>query len=229
MIPGAERGPVPEVVQQGASPGLFLVEPGEGFFPLPLLRGDLHLVRRMEQRAAVAVVEMDLDHLADRSLVDQPLGGDMGRIPGERPVDGKLFPGLLHGGDHAIGVFQGGGEGLFQQHVHAERGHLEHPLGMPRGGRAQENDVGLRALQARTVIGEHALGGDREVLDGALHLVRFLVADADDLGVRMVERHAQVVSHVVVVEIDARDLPFPVHGVRLSLTGPSSASCRRRR
>jgi hypothetical protein len=50
--------------------------------------------------------------------------------------------------------------------------------------------------------------GNGEVLDCPLHLSRLLVADADDFGLRMVERHAEVVPHVIVIEIDSRDSPF---------------------
>ena len=66
-----------------------LVPPGGRLLPLDLLGRDLDLVGEVEERAAVAVVEMHLDQLADRALVDQPLGGVVRRIPGERPVDGE--------------------------------------------------------------------------------------------------------------------------------------------
>ena len=90
--PGAERGAVAEIVEQAAAAAGLLYHQEVGLLRLDLLGRDLDLVGEVEERAAVAVVEMDLDQLADGALVDQPLGGVVRRIPGERPVDGQPRP-----------------------------------------------------------------------------------------------------------------------------------------
>ena len=83
------------------------------------------------------------------------------------------------------------------------------------GRRAEDRQIGLGPLDAGPPVGEHSLGRNAEILDGLLHPLRLLVVDADDLGMRMIGRHAQQIAHVHVVERDADDPPFLLFSHRL--------------
>src|SRR5438094_5230916 len=67
--------------------------------------------------------------------------------------------------------------------------------------------VGPGFLQTCAVIGTASVARDTELADRLLHPRGFLVADTDNLAVRMFGGHSQQVAHVKVIEVDAGDAP----------------------
>ncbi len=128
---------------------------------------------------------MDVGDRADRALVDQPLRGGGDREPAQRPVDRQQFARFGHGRRHRIGLGERGGEGLLHQDVHAVLGHAAGPFAMRGGGGAEDHEIGLRLFQARAVVGENAVCRQAEIARRLLHPLRLLIADADDLRLRM--------------------------------------------
>ncbi len=163
----------------------------------------------MIERPPVAAVVVDLHQRADLTGVEQALGGDMGRIPGERPVDRQPPRRAVHCRDHPPRVGDAGGEGLLDHHVEPPRGQRLHVLGVFRRGGADDGQIGGTRVEAGVEIGEDPLGRDREGLDRRGHARGVGVPDADDLGVGMRGHLAQQVAHVHVVETDAQN---PAHG-----------------
>jgi hypothetical protein len=203
VIPGAEGGAVSEVIEERAPPlGLF-VEPGGVFFFGSGFVFDF--IGAVVEGATVAIVVVDFGELADAAFADELVGFDVGRDPAEGPVDGELFAGGVHGGDHAIGVGEGGGERFFDEDMDLVGGDFHGPFGVAGGGGAEDDEVGLGFGEAGIGVGEDLGFGEVEVLDGAAHAFRMFVADGDDFGVRMVVGHAEEVTHVEVIEVDAGD------------------------
>jgi hypothetical protein len=206
--PGPERCAVAEIVEQAAAAGGLAVPPrGRLLAPHLLVRHD-DLVGAMIERTAVAVVKVNLDHVADNPLVDQPLGRHMRRIPAQRPIDGEPDPRLLDGRKDAIGVGKRGGERLFEQDVDSERGDLLDQIRMPGGGRTEDGKIRTRLSHALRDVSINALPGNGEVGDGVRHPRLVVVAHPGDLGVRMLVGLAQKVAHVHMFEAQADDPPF---------------------
>ena len=154
----------------------------------------------MIERTAVAVIEVNLDHVADDAFVDQPLGGHVRRIPAQRPVDGEPHPRLLDSRKHPVGVGERSGERLFEQDVDAERGDLLDHVRMPRGRRTEDGEIRMRLAHALRDVTIDALFGNGEVGDCVRHPRLVVVAYPGDLGVRMLINLAQEVAHVRVFE-----------------------------
>src|SRR5690606_37113572 len=104
-----------------------------------------------------------------RPLVDQPLGGDVGFHPAERPVDGEIFAGGLQRLDHRAGIGDRGGKGFFDEDVDAVGGEAAGVARMVGGGGAEDGEVGFRGRHAGVEVGEDVILGDGEGVDGALH------------------------------------------------------------
>src|SRR5271165_6306849 len=185
----------------------------------------------MEQRSSISVVEMHLDDVPDRAFVDHALGGDMWRIPAQRPVDRKPNAGLGDGGEDSIGVGERCREGLFEENVDAERSDRLDAIGMPRRGRAKNGEVRLGRPHATFDVAKHTLVRDGERPDRVGHSRGLRIANADDFRIRMLVRLAQEVAHVHMFETDADDavlshsfLPrAPLLGKAQTLNCPGSA------
>src|SRR5262245_42384665 len=163
----------------------------------------------------------DVDYVADGAGPDEFVRLAMGTDPLQRPVDHERLA-LRHRGDHGVGFFEGRGERLLNHEMHLVRRDLPHPLAVLRRGGAKDHDVRLRLLEAGAIIGEAPLARDAEFAKGLLHPLGLFVADAYDLGLRMLDGHPQEVAHVKVIEIDARNSPmfgFHNHEFRRSLSG----------
>ena len=153
---------------------------------------------------------MHLDDPTDHALVDQALGGDVARIPGERPVDRHADAGLgERGGDHAVGIGEGGREGLLDEDVDAIGRDQLDIVGVGGGRRAEDDQVGLRRPDAAVDVGEDAVVGDLEVGARRRHALDLDVTDADDLGMQVFVDLSQEIAHVRMIEIDAGDAPGP--------------------
>lgn len=204
--PGAEGDAIAEIVEEAAAAGRLLVPPRAGLLALDLRGADLDLVGEMKERPAIAVVEMDLDEVADPALGDEALGGVVRGIPGERPVDGEALAGRGHRLDHPPRVGDAWRERLLHHHVQAVRGDgLDH--GRPLGGLgADDGEIGTGGRETRVEVGEDALGRDREGRDRPSHPRRVGIVDAGDLGIRMVGDQPQQIAHVDVVEADPEHL-----------------------
>ncbi len=165
----------------------------------------------MVERAAIAAVVVEFADFADESFLDEAVGGLLAGIPDERPVDGEELAVRLHGGDHGIGLGQRSGEGFLHDDVGAKRGDLGDPVAVIGGGGTEDDDVRLRLLHAGAVVGEDLGVGEAEIALGVHEACGLLIADADDLGIRVLGGLAQQVAHVEVIEIDAGDAPFFAH------------------
>src|SRR5271166_2271755 len=75
--------------------------------------------------------------------------------------------------------------------------------------RTQDGEIRARLPHALRDVGEYALGRNGEVRDCFSHPRLGVVAHPHDLGVRMLIRLAQKVTHVDVFEAQADDPPFP--------------------
>ena len=106
---------------------------------------------------------MHLDQVADRALVDQPLGGVVRAIPGERPVDREPPAGALHRRDHPPRIGDARREGLFDHDVEPVRRDLLDVVGMLGGRRADDGEIGLRRRQAGLEVGEDPVLGNAEL------------------------------------------------------------------
>jgi len=165
------------------------------------------------ERAAVAVVVVHFDDVADETFLNQAMGGDVTFHPAKRPVDHQFFAGGLHCGDHPVGFGQGIGEGFLNEEMGVEGSDAFHPQAMVRRRRAQDHEVGPGLLQAGSVVGENLGVGEGEDLLRFRHSFPPRIADADDLGVGVAVDELQVVSHVHVGEFDAGDFPGFGHGI----------------
>src|SRR5262249_25799067 len=85
LEPRTQYHAVAQIIEQRSAPASPLVPPTLRLLAFDLLVGDLNLVREVIERAAVAVVVMNLDHVADHSFVNQALRRSVRRVPGERP------------------------------------------------------------------------------------------------------------------------------------------------
>ena len=75
-----------------------------------VLLADDFLVRPVIGRTSIAVVIMNLDHLADGAFIDQALCRGMARVPPHGPIDDQLLTGLGDRGNHPIGFGQRGAQ-----------------------------------------------------------------------------------------------------------------------
>jgi len=165
-------------------------------------------IGKVKQRAAVSVVEMHLDEIPDDPLIDQPLGGNMGFDPRERPIDGHQFAGGFHRSHHAAGITCRSGKGFFDEQVDAVGGEPFGIAGVIRRGRTQDCQVRICRIHASIEFGENSVLGNREVGNGVGHLVRIRIENPDNLGVRMVLNHPQQIAHMHVVEADRSNTEF---------------------
>lgn len=208
-VPGAEGGAVAHVVEQGAPALRLAVKPAGGFFGGAGFFFDL--VGAVVKRAAIAAVVVEFADFADEAFLDEAVGGLLAGIPDEGPVDGEELAVGLHGGDHGIGLGQRSGEGFLHDDVGAKWGDLGNPVAVIRSGGTEDDDVGLRLLHAGAVVGEDLGIGEAEIPLGVHEACGLLIANAHDLGVRVLGGLAQQVAHVEVIEIDAGDAPFFAH------------------
>ena len=141
---------------------------------------------------------------ADGALVRQALGGDMARIPGERPVDRHADSGLFRRRDHPVGVSERRGERLLDQNVDSVGRDLLDPLGVRGRRRAQDDQVRLGRPDAAVDIGKNPVVGDAERARAAVIRSISRVPYSDNLGVRMVMDFAEQIAHVQMVEIEFR-------------------------
>ena len=207
-VPGAQRGAVAEIVEQAAAAAGLAVPPRRRLLRFDRVARHFHLVGEMEQRTAIAAIVVDFDQLADRALVDQPLGGVVGWRPCRRPVDGQPPAALLHRLDHPAGIGDAGGKRLFDHDVQpAWRDRLDR-VGMCRCRRADDGEIGPCRCQAGIEVDEDPLLGDAEIVDGALHPRAVRIEDAGNLGIRMLRHLAQQIAHMHVVEADAEHAVF---------------------
>ena len=204
-IPGAERRAVAEVIEERSTTRRLLVPPAVGLLPLHLLRADLDLAGQVIERAAIAVVEMHLDQIADQALVDQPLGGHMAFDPPQRPVDRHLLARPFHRRDHRARIGGRGREGFFDKDVHPVRGEPLRHRRVIGGRRAEERHVVRPGGHAGVKIGEDGGLGDGMRLDGGLHLRPVRVVECSDLRLGVIGDHLQQIAHVHVIEADAND------------------------
>ena len=103
--PGAERGAVAEIVEQAAAAaGLACTTTKSGFCALDLLGRDLDLVGEVVERAAVAVVEVDLDQspMAPSSISRLAVSCEGYQASGQ--LIASRSPARVHRGDHPVGV-----------------------------------------------------------------------------------------------------------------------------
>ena len=160
--PGAERGAVAEIVEQAAAAARLAGTTRRSASALDLLGRDLDLVGEVVERPAVAVVEVHLDQLADRALVDQPLGGVVRRIPGERPVDreppaGPSIAAIIRRASAALAA-----NGFSTMHVEPVRRDPLDRVGVLGRRRADDGEVGPGRRQAGLEVGEDPVLGDAE-------------------------------------------------------------------
>jgi hypothetical protein len=76
-------------------------------------------------------------------------------------------------------------------------------LGMARSCRAENYKVGAAPGDARVYIGKDVIHRNSKIPNRGPHARGVFVADSYDLCPRMVENHAQQVTHVHVIEIDS--------------------------
>ena len=173
------------------------------------LRPRLRPCRRVTERPAIAVVVMHFDHLADHAFVDQPLGGDMRRIPGQRPVDREACTVALQPRRSSGRPRRATPRTAFRPECAApKRRHLlDHSAACSAVAGHRIARSGLRAAMQASRVGEHPSAGMPNAVDRAAHARAVFVADADDLRIGMLMHLAQQVAHVHVVEIDADNAP----------------------
>src|SRR5271166_4039859 len=75
--PGSKRCAIAEIVEQTAAAGGLLVPPRRRLLTAHVVLRNHDLVGAMIKRSSVAVIEMNLDHVADRALLDKAFGRDM--------------------------------------------------------------------------------------------------------------------------------------------------------
>ena len=224
--PGPERCAIAEIVEQAAAASGLAVPPGLRLLAAHFLLRNDRLVGAMEQRAAVAVVEVHLQHFADHVIVDQSLGGDVRGIPAKRPVDGEPHPRLGDGGEDTIGVGERSGERLLEQDVDAQRGDRLDAIGVARRRGAEDRQVRPRLPYAALDIVIDSIGGNREVGDRVRHPGPVGIADACDFRVRVLVDLPQQVAHVNVFEADADDAPSPHFPPPLSSAHFERSQCK---
>ena len=117
---------------------------------------------------------------ADPSLLHQSLRGHVGRHPAQRPVDREEALRFFCRRDHAVGLGECGGKRLLHQDVRPVGRDQLDILRVSRRRRTQHDEVRLRRSEAAVRIGEHALGGNLEILDHRLHARRIVVAHTGD-------------------------------------------------
>ena len=163
----------------------------------------------MPERVAIPTVGMNLGDFANGADLNELVGFDLAGEPAQGPVDGELFAGRLHGGDHAIDFREGGCEGFLDEDVDIAGGDLLNPFGVAGGGGAKDDDVGLGFLETSCEVGGTLVLGEVEFSPGFCAAKGVFVGDADDGCVRVIKDGLQEVAHVKVVEVDVGDL---VHG-----------------
>jgi len=156
MIPSAEGGAVAEIIEEGASAAFFAVPPGGGFVFGGRIGFDF--VGGVVKGASISAVVGDFCDFSDAAFFDQLVGRVVSGEPAEGPVDGELFAGLFHGGDHAVRIRKTGRKGFFHEDVDSVGCDFFSPVSMFCRGGAEDNDVGLRFFQALPVIGEYFIG-----------------------------------------------------------------------
>lgn len=214
VIPGAESCAVAKVVQQRASSMSFLIKPGLGLFTRHLLGCFLLFVGTVPERTAITAEMPDIQDVANQSGLNQVVRFSMGGYPLQRPVYHEPLA-TAHGGDHLVSFFERSSEGFLHHDMRSEGSDFLDPLAMFGGGRAKNNHVRSGLFEARPVVCERALSRNAEFPHGFLHAFGLFVTDSDDLGLRMLGRVSQQITHVEVVEIYSRDSPtFILHDVR---------------
>jgi hypothetical protein len=146
-----------------------------------------------------------LDHVADQAFVDQSLGRDMRRVPGDRPIDGQPASRPVHGCQHPARVADARRKRLFHKDVQSMRRDLFDGVGVLSGRRTHDREISLGAGQAGLQVGEDALVRYAEPRDSGLHAGTVRVEYAGDFRARMFGHLAQKVAHVHVVEADSQD------------------------
>ena len=209
--PSAERDAVAEIIQQAAAARGLLVPPGTRLLRLDLFGRNFYLVGEVKERAAIAVVIVHLDQVADCAFVKQPLGGVVRAIPGERPVDGEAIPRVLCRRQHPSRVRHGGREGLFDEDVEAVWCELLDIMRVLGGSGTDDGEIGLRSRQAGLEIGEHPVLRNGERRDRSFHPRAVRMEDSGDFGVGMLGHLTQKVAHMHVVEIDSQDAVLRHH------------------
>ncbi len=190
--PGGEIDAVAAEVEERACTVLFGVgEPGEeGWADADLLG------------AFVAVVDDELAEVADLAFAEDGCGGGVGVVPGGFVVgedgDVVLFGEALDG----EGVFDGGGQGLFDHGGDVERGGLLDGGAVTGDGGVDEDGLGVGALEHRFFGGEEEVVGEVGACGVLLAQGRVGFGDADEGDLGMGGEGVEEAQDVVVVEAD---------------------------
>ena len=85
------------------------------------------------------------------------------------------------------------------------------PLCVLASGRTEDHELRLRLLHASSPVRVDLGGSDLKGRDSALHALRPLIGDPDELYLRVLMGEAQVVPHVHMIKVDPDDAPPLAH------------------
>src|SRR5699024_4949535 len=121
--------------------------------------GEVHVGEPVPGGGELAVVGAGQpDHLAEGAVGERRPQRLDGRREVHRERGHQHHVGLAAGGDHLLGVGDGGGQGLLAQHVHAAAGGLQHEVLVVGVGAGHDDRVGSlgQGVPGLLVGGDHA-------------------------------------------------------------------------